>query len=167
MSAAAEQRELYSLLIPLRDERLLVPRMCVAEVIAFVETQGAVGDDVPEWYLGTVDWNGRALPVISFDGSRPGDSSAKKRGRTRIVVFHAVTDRLKGYYGILTQGFPQLVRVNPDVLMLDKERPIADAQPALCRVRMIHEFPLIPDVERLESMVADVQKQVRASTQEA
>ena len=49
MSAmAAEQRELYSLLIPLRDERLLVPRMCVAEVIAFVETQGPVGDDVPE-----------------------------------------------------------------------------------------------------------------------
>ena len=165
MSAmAAEQRELYSLLIPLRDERLLVPRMCVAEVIAFVETQGPVGDDVPEWYLGTIDWNGRALPIVSFDGSRPGDAAAKKRGRTRIVVFHAVTGRLKGYYGILTQGFPQLVRVNPDVLMLDTERPIAEGQPALCRVRMIHEFPLIPDVERLESMVADVQQRVRAAT---
>jgi chemosensory pili system protein ChpC len=165
--AAAEQRELYSLLIPLRDERLLVPRMCVAEVIAFVETQGVIGDDVPDWYLGTIDWNGRALPVVSFDGSRPDDPSAKKRGRTRIVVFHAISGRLKGFYGILTQGFPQLVRVNPDVLMLDKERPIVDGQPALCRVRMIHEFPLIPDVERLESMVADVQKQARASTQEA
>lgn len=168
MSAiAAEQRELYSLLIPLRDERLLVPRMCVAEVIAFVETQSAVGADVPEWYLGTVDWNGRALPVVSFDGSRPNDASSKKRGRTRIVVFHAITGRLKGYYGILTQGFPQLVRVNPDVLMLDTERPIPDEQPALCRVRMIHEFPLIPDVERLELMVADAQKLARASVPEA
>jgi len=163
-ATAAEQRELYSLLIPLRDERLLVPRMCVAEVIAFVETQAPIGDDVPEWYLGTVDWNGRALPIVSFDGSRPGDSAAKKRGRTRIVVFHAVTNRLKGYYGILTQGFPQLVRVNPDVLMLDTERPIAEGQPALCRVRMIHEFPLIPDVERLEAMVAELQSRMRAAS---
>jgi hypothetical protein len=31
--------ELYSLLIPLRNERILVPRMCVAEVIAFAETE--------------------------------------------------------------------------------------------------------------------------------
>ena len=159
MSAAvSETRELYSLLIPLREERLLVPRMCVAEVIAFVETKSVIGDDVPDWYLGTIDWNGRALPVISFDGTREDDVSAKKRGRTRIVVFHGITGRLKGYYGILTQGFPQLVRVNRDVLTLDTERPVPEGQPALCRVRMIHEYPLIPDVERLEEMVASVQK---------
>lgn len=159
MSAAvSETRELYSLLIPLREERLLVPRMCVAEVIAFVETKSVIGDDVPDWYLGTIDWNGRALPVISFDGTREDDVSAKKRGRTRIVVFHGITGRLKGYYGILTQGFPQLVRVNRDVLTLDTERPVPEGQPALCRVRMIHEYPLVPDVERLEEMVAAVQK---------
>lgn len=161
MSAViAEPRELYSLLIPLREERLLVPRMCVAEVIAFVETEAVIGDDVPDWYLGTIDWNGRALPVISFDGTRVDEASAKKRGRTRIVVFHAITGHLKGYYGILTQGFPQLVRVNPDVLSLDAERPIPEDQPAFCRVRMIHEFPLIPDLERLEQRVAEVQKRI-------
>jgi len=157
-AAVSETRELYSLLIPLREERLLVPRMCVAEVIAFVETKSVIGDDVPDWYLGTIDWNGRALPVISFDGTREDDVSAKKRGRTRIVVFHGITGRLKGYYGILTQGFPQLVRVNRDVLTLDTERPVPEGQPALCRVRMIHEYPLVPDVERLEEMVAAVQK---------
>ncbi len=158
MTIASETRELYSLLIPLREERLLVPRMCVAEVIAFVETESVIGDDVPDWYLGTIEWNGRALPVVSFDGTREDDVSAKKRGRTRIVVFHGITGRLKGYYGILTQGFPQLVRVNRDVLTLDTDRPIPEGQPALCRVRMIHEYPLIPDVERLEEMVASVQK---------
>lgn len=155
-AAAAETRELYSLLIPLREERLLVPRMCVAEVIAFAETEAVIGDDVPDWYLGTLDWNGRALPVVSFDGTRGDDVSAKKRGRTRIVVFHGITGRLKGFYGILTQGFPQLVRVNRDVLTLDTERPIAEGRPALCRVRMIHEFPLIPDLERLEDMIASL-----------
>jgi len=160
----AEHRELYALLIPLEHERLLVPRMCVAEVIAFVETKSVIGDDVPEWYLGTIEWNGRQLPVVSFDGARVDDSSGKKRGRTRIVVFHAITGHLKaGYYGILTQGFPQLVRVNRDVLTLEMQRPVAAEQPAMCRVRMIHEFPLIPDVERLETMVADVLTRTKAA----
>jgi chemosensory pili system protein ChpC len=152
---SAEPRELYSLLIPLKHERLLVPRMCVAEVITFADTKAAAGSGLPEWYLGTVEWNGRQLPVVSFDASAGKDGDAK-RGRARIVVFHAVTRRLKGgYYGVLTQGFPQLVRVNQDVLTVDNDRPLPD-QPVLCRVRMIHEYPLIPDVERVEEMIADV-----------
>lgn len=156
------QRELYSLLIPLKQERLLVPRMCVAEVIAFAEMQTVIGDSIPDWYLGTVDWNGRQLPVVSFDGAHVNELPTKKRGRTRIVVFHAITRQLKGgYYGILTQGFPQLVRVNPDVLTIDSDQSIAEEQPVLCRARMIHEFPLIPDVERLEAMVAGVVRQTK------
>ena len=72
-------------------------------------------------------------------------------------MFHAITQELKGgYYGILTQGFPQLVRVNPDVLGLETEQPLPDDFPALCRARMIHEYPLIPDVERLEKMIAEL-----------
>jgi chemosensory pili system protein ChpC len=154
----SDHKELYSLLIPLREERLLVPRMCVAEVIAFAAAARDPGSDdaCPEWYLGTIDWNGRRIPIVSFD--REGaEVEGRKAARRRIVVFHAVTGLLKGgYYGILTQGFPQLVRVNPDVVRPDPEAELPDEQPVLCRVRMIHEFPLIPDVERLETMLADL-----------
>jgi hypothetical protein len=48
------------------------------------------------------------------------------------------------------------VRVNADVLGLETEQPLPESFPALCRARMIHEYPLIPDVERLERMIADV-----------
>jgi chemosensory pili system protein ChpC len=96
------------------------------------------------------------VPVVSFDGAAAGERRAK-RNRTRVVVFHALTQDLKGgYYGILTQGFPQLVRVNPDVLGLETEQPLPAGMPVLCRARMIHEYPLIPDVERLERMIADL-----------
>lgn len=150
------RNELYSLLIPLRGERLLVPRLCVAEVIAFADAERPHdGSALPDWFLGTILWNGRRLPVVSFDQNRSGEE--KKRGRHRIVVFHALTDHLKGgYYGLLTQGFPQLVRVNPGVLALDTEQSLPEEQPVLCRVRMIHEYPLIPDVERLERMIAEL-----------
>jgi chemosensory pili system protein ChpC len=152
----AQEKELYSLLIPLKSERLLVPRMCVAEVIAFAEAVRDRDDYSPDWFLGTIDWNGRRLPVVSFDSAQV-EERRTKRSRTRVVVFHAITQELKGgYYGILTQGFPQLVRVNPDVLTLDTEQPLPRDQPVLCRARMIHEYPLIPDVERLERMLAEL-----------
>jgi chemosensory pili system protein ChpC len=153
---SAEPKELYSLLIPLRDARLLVPRMCVAEVIAFADAARSRDDAAPDWYLGAIEWNNRRVPVVSFDATN-GEERKTKRSRTRVVVFHAITQELKGgYYGILTQGFPQLVRVNADVLGLETEQPLPTNFPALCRARMIHEYPVIPDVERLEKMIADL-----------
>ncbi len=62
-----EPKELYSLLIPLKGERLLVPRMCVAEVIAFADAARDRRDDHPDWFLGTIEWNGQRVPVVSFD----------------------------------------------------------------------------------------------------
>ena len=152
--------ELYSLLIPLRESRILVPRMCVAEVIAFADTEKREDDAAPDWLLGSVDWNGRRVPVITLDdGEAEADPpTARKGSRSRIVIFHAIGGKLKsGYYGILTQGFPQLVRVNRDVLTIDEGEPIPEGQPMLCRVQMIHEFPLIPDLETIEQRLVDLQ----------
>ena len=73
---SAEPKELYSLLIPLRAERLLVPRMCVAEVIAFADATRARDDAAPDWYLGAIEWNNRRVPVVSFDGS-PATSASR------------------------------------------------------------------------------------------
>ena len=46
--------------------------------------------------------------------------------------------------------------MNPDVLTLETEQPHPEHQPEHCRARMIHEYPLIPDVERLERMIAEL-----------
>ncbi len=146
-----EHEELYSLLVPLTEDRLIVPRACVAEVVRFSEPEKEEGAHF--WMLGNVGWNGRQLPVVSFEGAL-GKAVPKPTGRTRIVVFVATTGQLKtGFFGVLTQGFPQLVRVNRDVLKLDSSDSYGDAAPVLCRVKMINEFPLIPDLERLEAMI--------------
>ena len=149
---SAEAEELYSLLVPLSGDRLIVPRACVAEVVRFSEPQAGAG--AHPWMLGNINWNGRPLPVVSFEGAL-GNEVPVSTGRTRIVVFYASTGHLKnGYFGVLTQGFPQLVRVNKEVLKLEAKDGWPDDAPVLCRVRMINEFPLIPDLERLEFMLA-------------
>ncbi len=151
---SAETDELYSLLVPLSEDRLIVPRACVAEVVRFSKPDHEAG--AHKWMLGTVNWNGRELPVVSFEGALDKEVPPTT-GRTRIVVFYASTGELKtGFFGVLTQGFPQLVRVNRDVLALELELPLPDETPVLCRVRMIHEYPLVPDVEEIERRLASL-----------
>ena len=148
---SSDTEELYSLLIPLAEDRLIVPRACVAEVVRFSSPEKEAG--AHDWMLGSVTWNGRPLPVISFEGVLGKDVPAIT-GRTRIVVFYASTGQLKtGYFGVLTQGFPQLVRVNKDVLQLHTTEGWPQDAPVLCRVKMINEFPLIPNLEKLEAML--------------
>lgn len=148
-----ESQELYSLLVPLAEDRLIVPRACVVEVVRYSEPDTEAG--AHKWMVGNVSWNGRELPVASFEGALGKDVPAAT-GRTRIVVFYSTTGQLKsGYFGVLTQGFPQLVRVNKDVLQLDATDGWPESAPVLCRVKMINEFPLVPDLERLENMLAE------------
>jgi len=151
VSANPEVEELYSLLVPLAGERLIVPRACVAEVVRFTKPEQSPGSE--PWMLGTVNWSGRALPVVSFEGAI-GKEVPQSTGRTRIVVFYSSTGQIRsGYYGILTQGFPQLVRVNRAVLKLDSTDGWPQDAPVLCRVKMINEYPLVPHLEALEQMI--------------
>ncbi len=144
--------ELYSLLVPLQGERLIVPRACVAEVVRYTEPKEDPGSH--DWLLGGLTWNGRNLPVVAFEGTL-GKETPAISGRTRIVVFVASSGKLgTGYFGMLTQGFPQLVRVNRDVLHYESETGWPEGAPVYCRVRMINEFPLVPNLVRLEDMIA-------------
>jgi chemosensory pili system protein ChpC len=135
--------------------------MCVAEVIAFAETERNQDVSAPDWLLGTINWNGRQLPVVSFDSDKNEDAPSvkhrKKGARSRVVVFHTIGSRFKrSHYGVLTQGFPQLVLVNRDVISVDEQNPLPVDQPILCRARMIHDYPLIPDLEALEDRLAEL-----------
>ncbi|MDX1404189.1 MAG: chemotaxis protein CheW [Woeseiaceae bacterium] len=149
----AEAKELYSLLVPLADDRLILPRACVAEVVRYTKPDVRQGSQ--NWMLGSINWNGRELPVVAFEGTIGKDIPAPT-GRTRVVVFYSSTGKVKsGYFGVLTQGFPQLVRVNREVLKLDSTEGWPEDAPVLCRVKMINEYPLVPDLEALEGMIVE------------
>jgi chemosensory pili system protein ChpC len=147
---AERVQEIYSLLIPLSEGRLIVPRACVAEVAGLPVHSQMTG--APPWYIGTVPWNGKPIPVVSFEGAC-GKPIPPGSGRARMVVFVGLGARLT-HFAIVSQGFPQLVRLSSDVI-----RPGAAAfperTPVLCQLRMANEAPLVPDLELLEQMIAD------------
>lgn len=145
--------ELYCLLVPLAEERLLVPRGCVSEVINYQAPTPMEG--APPWYLGTIAWGGRRVPLLSFEAAC-GRPPPRSSGRTRIVVMQGITGVVScGHFALATQGFPQLVRVNSDVLHADDSRTFGARNPVICQLRMINEYPLVPDFERLEEMIAE------------
>ena len=151
--------ELYSLLVPLYQARLIVPRSCIAEVVRFTPPQGR-GSKAPGWFRGFVDWNNLRVPVVSIEELCK-MSSIEPGGRTRIAIFNGLSDVLGGrVFGVLTEGFPELVRVNRDVMKPHDEQAWPDDAPIICQIRMINEYPLIPDLEVLEALV---QEQVAAA----
>lgn len=152
MSTATE--ELYSLLVPLNEDRLIVPRACVAEVVRLSQPETVGGG--PDWLVGTLDWSGRAVPAVSFE-SMMGRELPEVSSRTRVVIFHDTSGKIRGgYYGLLTQGFPQLVRVNRDVLKVDTAEQYDVDDPVVTRVRMINEYPLVPDLDVIEARLAEL-----------
>jgi len=144
--------EIYSLLVPLADGRLVIPRACVAEVIGYQVPAEMTG--APPWYLGVITWNGRPVPLVSFEGLN-GQSIPPASARSRIVILHALGTRLEGgCLALMSQGFPQLVRIGPEVVKPETQG-YPDRGPVLCRVRMINDSPIVPDLERIEQMIAD------------
>lgn len=148
---AEKLEELFSLLVPLNEARLLVPRACVAEVVRY--SQPDRRPDLPAWFRGLIRWNEARIPVVWFEelcGLKPTEPG----GRTRIVVFNAISKTLAtGFLGIIAEGFPQMVRINRDVIELDDEYKVGTDSPVICQVRMINEQALVPDLEKLESMI--------------
>jgi chemosensory pili system protein ChpC len=144
--------ELYCLLVPLAEDRLLVPRACVAEVINYQAPTPM--DGAPPWYLGTVAWGGRRVPLVSFEATL-GRALPRTSGRTRIVVMQGISGPEPGHFAVLTQGFPQLVRLSPDVIHPDDSRSFNERMPVIGQVRMVNEYPLVPDIERLEAMIEE------------
>ena len=151
MNAAND--ELYSLLVPLNQERLIVPRVCVAEVVRYAPLQA--DEAVPHWFRGYIAWNGRRVPVISFE-DLAGLTSVEPGGRTRVAILSAISGRLSaGFFGVLTEGFPQLVRVNREVVQPAARQAWPENGPVICQIRMINEYPLIPDLEAIEDLIED------------
>ncbi len=150
---SAPKAEIYCLLVPISEERLLVPRGCITEVINYVVPTPMEG--APPWYLGTIPWNGTRLPLVSFEAAC-GRNLPRSTGRTLIVVMQGITGLMDGgHFALLTQGFPQLVRVSPEVLHLDDSRVFEEPCPVTCQLRMASEYPLIPEFELLEAMIAE------------
>lgn len=153
--------EIYCLRVQLADEQLIIPRSCVAEVIAWQTPAEHL--QAPRWCLGSILWEGRQVPLVSFE-ALCGLPVPQHSGRARLVLLHTVSPQLQaGVVALLAQGFPQLLRTSADLLRTDPTRSFDDQELVICQVRLLDETSLVPDLARLEArLVAELPHQVNA-----
>ncbi len=131
---------LYCQVLPLADQRLLVPHGAVVEIIPL-----PTGMDVL-FPPPAMSWREGTLPVLCFE-SLYGDDSPQLGPRTRVAVLRLPHAGQAAHVGILIQGYPQMVPVTPDqarsLPLTEKDRQA----PVLFRVNFARSEMLIPDLE--------------------
>lgn len=145
--------EVDSLFVPLSGRSLLVPMAAVAEVVQQIDCQ--LDDHQPPWLQGWIDWRTQRIPLLSFE-SLVGDGQVALGDRPMaLVLYRILPDGLSNFYALQIQDFPHLIRLADDDLLEQVSLPELSPY-ALMMVAVSEQQALIPDLDKLEQLLAEV-----------
>lgn len=152
--------DIRGVMINVTNGRLLLPNATIAEVITYSEPEPVEG--APSWLLGRLRWRGWRLPIISF-ARLAGYSDREGERGSKVAVLKALTGNPRlPYFAMLTQGFPRLTTVSAAGLVVETEDDMPEnglPDGVLSRVRLRDERAVIPDINRIETLIAEVLQQ--------
>lgn len=146
-------REIRCVLVPVGNQRLLLPNATIAEVVTHSVPEPVAG--APAWLLGRIAWRGWRVPLVSFTrlaGTEEGDAELI----VRVAVLKALGGNPKlPFIAVLTQGFPRLTTLNAELII-----PTHDGKPLPPGVRahvlVRDDVAMIPDLEWIEANLLDL-----------
>lgn len=148
---SADTRELYCILLPVGNGKLLLPRSIVEEVRGLAEPTPVPG--APQWLMGRVRWRGSTIPLIATEPLMGSAIPAPSR-RSRMIVLRAPQDTLEpAAMAILSQGFPYILRVTPQ-LLLGSTPP--ESKELIAQINLGLESPIVPDLPALAAEAASL-----------
>jgi chemosensory pili system protein ChpC len=155
-----QQSDIRGVMITVTNGRVLLPNANVSEVITFSLPEPV--PNAPTWLLGRIRWRGWRLPLVSF-ARLAGYSNTEGELGAKVVVLKALGGNPKlPYFAMLTQGFPRLVTVAADALMIaagDGDAESGDGSelaPGVLMPVMLRDDPaVIPDLAQIETRIAD------------
>ena len=143
---------LRGLLIPTRASQLLLPSAVVLEVLPYVAP--ASYPDAQPWFLGTLNWQGDEIAVVSFDTFTQG-IAPEPGSRARVAALKPMGEHTElQHYGLLIESVPRLVSLQRNMLVPDMGNP--PARGILSRVKMAGQSACIPDLEAIEKEIVKV-----------
>jgi chemosensory pili system protein ChpC len=145
--------QIYVVLIPLAADALLLPNSAVAEVTV-QERMEPAESGAPEWLAGWYSLPERRVPVVSFEALNGAPRPPANR-RARLLLVHSFGTRLHGsQFALLTQGHPHLITLGPEAVSGLPLRTSDQAGLILSRVRLATQEAAVPDLEAVESVLA-------------
>lgn len=144
-----QEEEVQCVVIPLAQHSLLLPNVCVAEILPWRRIKPL--PDAPPWLVGVLGWRGEMLPVVDFDALCSGSASADGQARC-LIVMNRSSARGAGFYALLASGLPRLLSVAAEDLEGGGEGAGTATYEAL-RVQLGTEVATIPDLNQIELAV--------------
>jgi len=145
--------DIYAVLVSLAADTLLLPNAAVAEVISADNLQPPP-TGAPPWFAGRATYNNRQLAVVRFEVMN-GSGTIGDTRRTRLAVVQPITGALRtGQYAIVCQGYPHLVTLNRTALRNEALVSTDNDELVLTRVSIANTNALIPNLEKIEQLLA-------------
>ncbi|GAA5071430.1 chemotaxis protein CheW [Lysobacter panacisoli] len=144
------ENDIRGVLIQVAGGRLLLPNATIAEVLSYAEPDLVAG--APDWLLGRMRWRGWQLPLVAF--ARLAGLASERGGLgSKVVVLRALNGNARApYFALLTQGFPRLVTVSREALMVVEDtNPLPNGVQA--RVLLNEDAAFLPDLGAIEEQI--------------
>lgn len=149
-------QEIRGVLIQVEGARLLLPNATISEVLSFSNPEAV--ENAPDWLLGRIRWRGWQLPLVSFARLAGTADEAGGLG-SKVIVLKALGGNPRApYFALLTQGFPRLVTVSRERLLIDAEEQSGLPEVVRATVTLNEDVAWIPDLARIEGMITEAVK---------
>ena len=146
---AKEVKQVRGLLIPLQGIRLVLPDSIILQIST--GTDISLFDDAPSWLLGTMTWQKRTIPVLSFEVAS--NQKYELMYNPRVLVLKSINNIEKmPFYALTLSGIPQPVHVSSENLS-EVENASLSSSVILNEVLIDGEPTSIPNLDALEEML--------------
>jgi chemosensory pili system protein ChpC len=140
---------IHSQILSLEGDPIILPNTAVAEIINYSDPTPV--DNSPEWLLGTMEWRGIRIPLMSLEAAM-GKNMPATSSSNHIAILNSISDDDSlNFYAIVTGALPRLVN-------LDEKKITAAANDdseelVLSNVLVNKSAAIIPDLNAIEDMV--------------
>lgn len=146
-------KDVYSFLIPMIENSLLLPNATVAEIVPFMNVdliEDAESSD--DWQIGEIVWRNIKIPVVSLERIR-GKKELGELRRSRIAIVYTLNGSQEiPYVAIMVQGIPRLIPVDENnAKIVDDDMPKGVKAWADLEGRKA----LVPDLDLIEQMLKE------------
>ncbi|MFP6834733.1 MAG: chemotaxis protein CheW, partial [Pseudomonadales bacterium] len=148
---AQQSTELSCVVIPLSGMQLLLPNICIAEILPWRRVK--VLEDAPDWCLGILGWRGESIPVIRFERFSSSLHEDRKVGRCMIVMNRSRTADAIPFYALAAEGLPRMLQLTDGDL---ENVPAKLGKAEVATVRVGTESAIIPDLKVIEQHVSEL-----------
>lgn len=142
---AQEISELSCVLIPLNDCALLLPNVCVAEILPWRRVKPL--PEAPPWCLGLLGWRGEMVPVVRFERLNHPQFEDRRMGRCMVIMNRTRVSDAIPFYALAAEGLPRMLQLAEDDLS-NVPGKLGDAEAVALRVGT--ESAVIPNLELIE-----------------